>query len=82
MLAWTAIQAQQKKAEEAAKRPTTASTKPSPFKTAALLVAAPFIGLAYVIAGPILGLGLLIWFGLQAWGKLGAKALAGRPQVK
>ena len=82
MLAWTAIQAQQKKAEAAAKLPPAAPAKASPLKTTAMFVAAPFIGLAFVIAGPILGLGMLLWFGFQAWGRLGAKALAGRTQAK
>jgi hypothetical protein len=45
-----------------------------------MLLAAPFIGLAYVIVGPIVGLGMLLWFGFQAWGKLGAKALADRSE--
>jgi CheY-like chemotaxis protein len=80
MLAWTAIQAQQKKAEEAAKLQPAAPAKPSALKTAALVLAAPFIALAYVIVGPILGLGLLLWFGFQAWSKLGAKALAGKSE--
>lgn len=82
MLAWTAIQAQKKKSEEAAKLQPAAPAKASALKTVALILAAPFIGLAYVVVGPIVGLGLLIWFGIQAWGKLGAKALASRPDAK
>src|SRR5665811_2058695 len=82
MLAWMAIQAQKKKSEEAAKLQPVAPAKPGALKTAALMLAAPFIGLAYVIVGPILGLGLLLWFGFQAWGKLGAEALADRSETK
>jgi len=82
MLAWTAIQAQKKKAEEAAMLQPTAPAKPSALKTVALMLAAPFIGLAYVIVGPIVGLGLLLWFGFQAWTKLGAKALADRSETE
>jgi CheY-like chemotaxis protein len=78
MLAWMAIQAQKKKSEATAKLQPAAPAKPSALKTAALMLAVPFIGLAFVVAGPILGLGLLVWFGFQAWGKLGAKALADR----
>ncbi|MGP1677793.1 MAG: response regulator [Burkholderiales bacterium] len=75
MLAWMAIQAQQKKSEEAAMlRPASATS--SVAKSTAVFLAAPFIGLVYVIVGPIVGLGMLLWFGFQAWGKLGAKALA------
>jgi CheY-like chemotaxis protein len=82
MLAWTAIQAQQKKTEEAAKLHPAAPAKPSVLKTVSLMIAAPFIGLAFFIVGPILGLCLLAWFAVQAWGKFGAKALAGRPETE
>jgi CheY-like chemotaxis protein len=82
MLAWTAVQAQKKKTEEAAKLQPAAPAKPSALKSAALMLAAPFIGLAYIIVGPIVGLGLLLWFGFQAWGKLGAKALADRSETE
>jgi CheY-like chemotaxis protein len=82
MLAWTAIQAQKKKSEEAAKLQPMVPAKPSVLKTIAMMIAAPLIGLAFVIAGPIVGLGLLAWFGFQAWGKLGAKALANRSETE
>jgi hypothetical protein len=82
MLAWMAMQAQKKKSEEAAKMQPAAPAKPSALKTAALMLAAPFIGLAYVIVGPIVGLGMLLWFAFQAWGKLGAKALADRSKIE
>jgi threonine/homoserine/homoserine lactone efflux protein len=73
MLAWTAIEAQKKKAEA---QQTAAPAKPSALKTVALMIGAPVIGLAFVVAGPIIGLGLLLWFGFQAWAKFGAKAIA------
>ena len=82
MLAWMAIQAQKKKSEEAAKLRPAAPAKSSLAKSTALFLAAPFIGLAYVIVGPILGLGMLLWFGFQAWGRLGAKALTRRSETK
>ncbi len=82
MLAWTAIQAQKKKSETAAMRQPTAPAKPSAFKTVAMVLAAPFIGLVYIIVAPIVGLGMLLWFAFQAWGRLGAKALAGRSDTK
>ena len=81
MLAWMAVQAQQKKSAEAATlqaAPVTSSIA----KSTAIFLAAPFIGLVYVIVGPIVGLGMLLWFGFQAWGKLGADALGGRPDAK
>ena len=82
MLAWTAIQAQQKKAQESATEQAKAPAKPSIAKTAALMVAAPLIGLAFVVAGPLLGIGLLLWFGFMAWTKLGAKTLADSQELK
>ena len=77
MLVWTAMQAQQKKSLEDAHLQN-APVKSSILKSTALFIAAPFIGLVYVIVGPIVGLGLLVWFGFQAWGKLGSKVLANR----
>jgi CheY-like chemotaxis protein len=82
MLAWTAMQAQKKAAGEAAKMQPAAPAKPSALKTAALMLAAPLIGLGFVVVGPLVGLGLLLWFGFQAWGKLGAKALPGRAEIE
>jgi CheY-like chemotaxis protein len=81
MLAWTAMQAQKKKSLEEAHLQTV-PVKSSILKSTALFIAAPFIGLVYVIVGPIVGLGLLVWFGFQAWGKLGSKVLANRPDTE
>jgi CheY-like chemotaxis protein len=81
MLVWTAMQAQQKKSAEAATLPLKATTS-SVMKSTAVFLAAPFIGLAYVIVGPIVGLGMLLWFGFQAWGKLGARTLADRSDTE
>jgi CheY-like chemotaxis protein len=79
MLAWTGIQAhQKKKAEAAARAEVAAPAQPSALKSFGLMIAAPFIGLAFVVVGPILGLCMLAWFALQAWGKLGADVLADR----
>lgn len=39
------------------------TVRPSPWKTAGMLVAAPFIGLVYAIAFPFIGLGMLAWMG-------------------
>jgi hypothetical protein len=76
-----AIQAQQKKSADAV------MAHPAPVassiaKSTAIFLAAPFIGLVYVIVGPIVGLGMLLWFGFQAWGKLGANALANHSDAK
>jgi len=82
MLAWMAVQAQQKKSAEVGTLQPAAPARSSAVKTTAMFLAAPFIGLAYVIAGPIIGLGMLLWFGVQAWGKLGRKALDNRPETE
>ena len=82
MLAWMAIQAQQKKSEAAAKLEPAAPAKSSALKTTAMFLAAPLIGLVFVVAGPIIGLGLLLWFGFQAWGKFGAKAPNNRTETE
>ena len=81
MLVWTAIEAQKKKTEETA-QPQPVPVRSSPVKNTALFLAAPFIGLAYIIVGPIVGLAMLAWFGVQAWGKLGAKALTEHGEKK
>jgi len=81
MLAWMAIQAQKKKSDEAAKLQQPAPTQSNALKSTAVFLAAPFIGLVYIILGPIVGLGMLLWFGFQAWGKLG-KGLADRSETK
>jgi len=81
MLAWMAVEAQQKKSAESAKAHPTPAVS-SIAKSTAIFLAAPFIGLVYVIVGPIVGLGMLLWFGFQAWGKFGADALTHHPDVK
>jgi CheY-like chemotaxis protein len=82
MLAWTAIQAQKKKAEEAAALLPAAPARPGVLKTIAMMIGAPFLALVCVVIGPIAGLGLLLWFALQAWGRIGAKALADRSETE
>lgn len=82
MLIWTAIDAQKKRSAQAALRQAAAPAKAGVLKTIALLIAAPFIGLAYIIIAPFVGLGLLLWFGFQAWARLGAKALSDRSEAE
>jgi len=80
MLVWMAVEAQQKKSAEAPRR--AAPVASSALKSTATFLAAPFIGLAYIIVGPIIGLGMLAWFGMQAWSKMGAKALNEHSETK
>ncbi|MCX7164333.1 MAG: response regulator [Betaproteobacteria bacterium] len=49
--------------------------KRSMLRTIAMIPAAVLIGVAFAVIGPILGIGVLVWFGVQAWAKVGAKAM-------
>jgi len=44
-------------------------------KIMAMMVIATAIGIAYAVVAPLLGIGVLIYFSVQAWGKLGARAM-------
>jgi CheY-like chemotaxis protein len=44
-------------------------------KTIAMTFVATVIGIAFAVVTPILGIGVLLWFSVKAWGKLGAKAM-------
>ena len=80
MLVWMAIEAQRKKSAEEPRR--AAPVASSALKSTATFLAAPFIGLAYFVVGPIIGLGMLAYFAVQAWGKMGAKALNQNSETK
>lgn len=55
--------------------------RPAPLARSSILKAMGMIlamgvsGVVYGILGPILGVGLVLWFGFQAWGRLGSKAM-------
>ena len=55
-----------------------AMAKPGILKTGAMMIASIVIGVVYAVASPIIGIGFLVWFGFQAWGKLGARAIGSR----
>ena len=71
MALWMAL----RQSEEAEPLHPAAPAKPSVLKTIAMMLAAVLIGVVYGVVAPILGIGLLLRFGFQAWGKLGAKAM-------
>jgi len=49
-------------------------------KAFGMMLAVAVIGVLYGLVAPILGIMLVLWFGMEAWGKLGAKAVGtGRP---
>lgn len=52
-----------------------ARAKQNLLKTIAMMLAMTLAGVACAVIGPILGIGLLLWFSIEAWGKLGAKAM-------
>lgn len=47
------------------------------FRTAGTMLAAALAGVVCAVVAPILGIGLLLWCSLEAWGKLGVKAMGG-----
>ena len=53
-----------------------APVNPSLVKVFAWIPVIFLTGVAFAVAGPILGIGLLLWLSLEAWGKIGAKALS------
>ena len=55
-----------------------AQGQPSVLKTVEAMLAALLIGVAFSAVGPLLGIGLLFSFAIQAWVRLGAKAMGPR----
>jgi CheY-like chemotaxis protein len=43
--------------------------------TVATMLAVGVVGIACAVVAPILGIGLLLWFSIEAWGRLGARAM-------
>jgi hypothetical protein len=75
MLASLFLNAERQKPEEVEPLQPLAPARLRVVKTMAMMVVATAIGVAYAVVAPILGIGVLLWLGLQAWGKLGAKAM-------
>jgi CheY-like chemotaxis protein len=44
-------------------------------RTVATMLVVALIGVVCAVVAPILGIGLLLWFSIEAWGRLGAKAI-------
>ena len=61
--------------EEAESLPSANAAKPSLLKAVAMILAMAVVGVFYGLVAPIMGIVLVLWFGLEAWGKLGAKAV-------
>ncbi len=75
MLVYMALMARQQKSEKAEPSQAPKPAKSSILKSIATIIAMAAGGVVYGVFVPILGIGLVIWFGLQAWSKLGAKAM-------
>jgi hypothetical protein len=50
--------------------------KPSILKGVGMMIAVAAVGIFYGLVAPFLGIVLIVWFGLEAWGKVGARAVA------
>lgn len=76
MLAWWAFNPKEQLPEEAEHaQHLGAARQPGVLKTLAELLGTVVVGVAFAVFGPILGIGLVLSFGFQAWGRLGAKAI-------
>jgi len=61
--------------EEAEPLPAAGTPKPSLLKTIATMIAVAAVGIFYGLVAPFMGVVLVVWFGLEAWGKVGARAI-------
>jgi len=67
---------QQSPEQAAAPRPA-AAPRGSLLKAIPAMLGVVLIGVACAVAVPVLGIGLLLWLSIEAWGRLGAKAVRG-----
>lgn len=75
VLAYSALETKKQIPDEAEALYPPAPVKPSLLKAIAMMLAMVLTGVVCGVLGPILGIGLVLWFGLEAWGKLGTKAM-------
>jgi CheY-like chemotaxis protein len=76
MLIWTSLAWKKRRAEESGATPAPALQTRGVLASLALIPGALLLGVAFAVIGPLLGIGVLLWFGFQVWGRIGAKALA------
>ena len=76
MVVWATLKKKKQSAESGAGAFPDAPAQRSLLKTIAMVPAAFLVGVAFAVAGPILGIGVLLWFGFEAWGRAGAKAMS------
>lgn len=75
MLIWTSLAWKKRKSEESGHVEAPPTTR-GMLASLAMVPGALLLGVAFAIIGPLLGIGVLLWFGFQVWGRIGAKALA------
>lgn len=75
VLAYSAMQEKPQAPQAADATHAAAQAKSSILTAIATMLAMLVTGVVYGVLGPLLGIGLVLWFGLEAWGKLGAKAV-------
>lgn len=76
MLIWTSLAWKKRKSEEVGYGQVAAPATRSVLASLALIPGALLLGVAFAVIGPLLGIGVLLWFGFQVWGRIGAKVLA------
>lgn len=76
MLIWTSLAWKKRKAEETGHAEAPAPATRGILASIAMVPGALILGVAFAVIGPLLGIGVLLWFGFQVWGRIGAKALA------
>ena len=75
MLVFSAFEKKPQAPEDAEPLPLAAPAKPSLLKAVGMMLAMAVVGVFYGLLAPIMGIVLVLWFGLEAWGKLGARAV-------
>jgi CheY-like chemotaxis protein len=74
-LVWFAFRSRGPASVKVEPRRSAASAGPGALKAIGMTIAVAASGVAYAVVVPILGIGLILWAGMQAWGRLGAKAI-------
>jgi len=75
MLVYSVSEAKGHADARAAPRAAAPVAKQSLVKAFGMMFAVALIGVLYGLIAPILGIMLVLWFGMEAWGKLGKKAV-------
>jgi len=75
MLVYSASEAKEHAGAQSAPRASGPAPKQGLFKAFGMMIAVGVIGVLYGLVAPILGIMLVLWFGMEAWGKLGKKAV-------